>query len=162
MTSLEELHIHQTELENLPDEIFELPKLRLLCVHGNKLKYINPKISKLKNLRAINLMHNAFHEFPKELLELVNLETLNLDDNYLNSLPTEITQLNKLKRLHFTRNKFKIPKEILNSRPKELIQYILDYQNAKNRRALLEAKLIFIGSGGVGKSSLIKRLTPNK
>lgn len=166
LTSLQKLHIHQTELEELPDIIFEIPNLQFLCLGGNHLTKINPKISQLKFLNELNLSNNLLKEFPLEILSIENLTLLRLNENKISSLPNEVKNLNKLKRLDLRNNNFKIPKEILSNRPQEQIQYILDYQNAKKKRALLEAKLIFIGSGSVGKSSLIQKLvtgnyTPN-
>ncbi len=162
LTSLEAFHIHGTGIEELPDAIFEIPNLKLLCLGGNRLSKINPKISNLKMLRELNLSKNSFTQFPKELLLLENLTSLRLSDNKLSTLPNEIVNLKKLRRLELYNNNFKVPKEILTTKPKQLIQYILDYKTAKTKRALLEAKLIFIGSGGVGKSSLIQGLTTNK
>jgi internalin A len=162
LTSLESLHIHQTQIEELPDAIFEIPNLKLLCLGGNRLSKINPKIAQLQSLVELNLANNAFTEFPKEILQLENLQGIRLSENAISALPSDIANLKHLRQLDLKHNNFKIPREVLSNRPKELIQYILDYQSAKNKRALLEAKLIFIGSGGVGKSSLIQRLTTNK
>lgn len=162
LSSLEQLHIHNTQLEELPDSIFEIKSLKLLCLGGNMLRTINPNIIQLYNLEALHIAHNRFTEFPKEILSLINLRSLDISENAISFLPQEIRHLKRLQRFDIERNKFKIPKEILERNPKELIQYILDYQESRNRRALLEAKLIFIGSGGVGKSSLIKRLIKNE
>lgn len=56
-------------------------------------------------------------------------------------------------------NLFLAPVEMYKKRPSELFQYILDLQNAPETKPLHEAKLIFLGSGFVGKTSLIKMLT---
>jgi len=162
LIQLEELHIHGTKLTELPEIVFELINLKVLCVGRNKLEKFGSNINKLKKLKVIYAPTNNFSTFPSELLTLTELRELNLSRNRLSHLPPEIKLLKKLKRLSLLDNKFKIPKELFGNKPKELIQYILDFQNAKNKLPLLEAKLIFIGSGEVGKSSLIQRLINNK
>ena len=56
-------------------------------------------------------------------------------------------------------NKIPVPKEALSGLSIDVVQYILDFQEASDKKALKEAKLIFIGSGNVGKTSLINRIT---
>jgi len=161
LTSLEELHIHQTQIQELPDELFELTNLKMLCLGNNRITKINPKISKLENLESLNMTNNDLKEFPIEIISLKNLTRLRISENQISFIPAEILNLKKLKSLELEGNNFKIPKEIYRKVAKTQIQYILDYQNAKSKRPLLEAKLIFIGSGDVGKSSLIQKLISN-
>ncbi len=161
LKSLNTIHIHDTDIEEIPEIIFSIPNIRKLCLGGNKINKISPKISQLIYLEELMLGRNSFEEFPEELFLLENLEKLNLSDNNLKTLPNKAKQLKGLISFNLERNPFQVPKEIFSNKPIELIQYILDYQNAKNTKPLLEAKLIFIGSGGVGKSSLIQYLVSN-
>jgi internalin A len=83
-------------------------------------------------------------------------------------LPESIGNLSKLKRLTLDNNPFanNIPSEIirqgwgdrtyLDGNPQVIFDYIREQTTGK--RPLHEAKLIFVGFGGVGKTSIVKRL----
>ena len=61
--------------------------------------------------------------------------------------------------LNLKGNRFNVPDEVLGREPASIIQYIHDLQASKKNKPLYEAKLIFIGSGFVGKTSLINMVT---
>ena len=128
------------------------------------------ELGQLKNLSRLYLYSNQLAALPKEVGQLRNLSRLVLYDNQLAALPKEIEQLEKLSEIYLHDNKkLTIPSEILGSswsdvlqkkkipaNPKDILNYYLQLQ--VDRRPLNEAKLIFVGFGAVGKTSLINRL----
>ena len=95
---------------------------------------------------------------------------LDLSNNQISSLPPEIVQLTNLQTLDLRNNPVPIPPEILG--PKEWykdpgnIQEILDFyfrvQDPQETEPLYEAKLLIIGEGGAGKTSLAKKIEDEK
>ena len=103
---------------------------------------------------------------PPEIVQLTNLQSLDISFNQISSLPPEIFQLTNLQTLDLRNNPVPIPPEILG--PKEWyknpgnIQEILDFyfrvQDPQATEPLYEAKLLIIGEGGAGKTSLAKKI----
>ncbi len=123
------------------------------------------QIVKLKNLETLNLSGKNLTTIPDEIGLLTNLISLDLSNNNLSTLPVTIEKLTKLKYLNLSNNpRLQIPPEILNKtdNPQIIISYYvqLHKQNIKQLR-LLEAKVLFVGQGNVGKTSLV-RLILNK
>lgn len=114
-------------------------------------------------LPLLDLMGRGLTEIPPEIGQLTQLERLDLSDNRLSSLPPEIARLTNLVRLDLRYNPFlPIPPEILQrtDQPQVIIDYYLEShaQPATTQKALNEVKMILVGQGGVGKTSLVKQL----
>src|SRR5581483_5556358 len=101
--------------------------------------------------------------------ELRQLRSLSLFNNQLQHLPEALRQCIALKELYLHENPdLSIPAEILGPTLKEKNEgsgpanpaEILDYY-FRPKRPLLEAKLILVGRGAVGKTSLVNRLVHN-
>src|SRR5581483_10433731 len=101
--------------------------------------------------------------------ELRQLRSLSLFNNQLQHLPEALRQCIALKELYLHENPdLSIPAEILGPTLKEKNEgsgpanpaEILDYY-FRLKRPLLEAKLILVGRGAVGKTSLVNRLVHN-
>ncbi len=127
----------------------------------SNIKEVSP-FSNLKRLKDLIITESPIRDISP-------LQNLNLDLLFLKK--TMISDINQMK--HFLNcnltiqynplnekiNK-KIPKELLsNFDDKQAIKYLLDNQDAKPLR---EAKVIFIGEGLAGKTSLIDRLITGK
>jgi len=166
LLKLTELYLSSNQLSSLPPEIVKLQNLTYLSLSSNQLSSLPPEIGKLQKLARLDLSDNQLSSLPPEIGKLQKLARLDLSDNQLSSLPPEIAKLTKLrtnspwmrKGLELQGNKFNLPIGISNKPPQELIQYILDWQKGKEQ-SIHEAKVIFIGTGEVGKTSLINMLT---
>jgi internalin A len=94
---------------------------------------------------------------------LPKLEVLDLSSNQISTLPDALLQLRRLTHLLVQRNPvLGIPEEILGPErepkpPQEILRYY--FAQRQGSRPLNEAKLILVGTGGVGKTSLVKTLT---
>ena len=141
-----------------------------LDLSGLGLIKLPKEIAQLSNLTLLNLNSNQLASLPKEIAQLSNLSHLYLNSNQLASLPKEIAQLSNLTELYLHANKeLKIPVEILGptlydvviskaepAKPENILNYYFRIQT--EGRPLNEAKLILVGFGAVGKTSLANRL----
>ena len=156
LAKLTQLDLGNNQLSDLPPEIEQLTNLIYLDLSENQLSDLPPEIEQLTNLTEIYLNDNQLSAFPPEIVQLTNLNYLTLRDNQLSTLPSEIRKLAKLKMLDLRENPMPIPPEILAKwhRPAEILKFY--FETAK--RPLNEAKLLVVGQGSVGKTSLVNRL----
>ncbi|MGH7455154.1 MAG: leucine-rich repeat domain-containing protein, partial [bacterium] len=159
LTNLMELYLHKNQLTTLPPEIGKLTNLSLLYIDKNELNSLPEEIGQLFNLRALYLYENKLNTLIPEICQLTNLTRLLLGNNKLTALPREIDQLINLKYLDLTENPLPIPPEILakTDEPTTIINYYLQYLTGR-KKLLNEAKVLLVGQGSVGKTSLVKRL----
>jgi internalin A len=149
------LDLSINHLIKLPPEIGRLKKLKTLDVSVNQLASLPPQIGELSNLESLRLTKNQITAIPPEIGQLSGLTTLNLSNNLLTSLPVEVGRLINLKFLHLGENFIPIPPEILHQvEPNLVLAYFLEHI----KRPLNEAKILVVGQGSVGKTSLVSRL----
>lgn len=183
LTNLLTLRLSGNQLESLPKEIGNLENLEIITLTADKLRSLPPEIGDLNKLRILECYGNLLTELPKEIGKLTALNILYLSGNPLLSLPVEISLLRNLKILHLKHNKLrKLPEEIVELRNLQEIRldgnplrfppiqiatqgleaikdYISSAQKDKlGKRILFEAKLMIVGQGEVGKTSLLNRL----
>jgi internalin A len=160
ISELKYLDISGNQLSQLPLEIIKLSKIDWLSLKNNKLSELSPEIGQLSHLRHLVLSDNKLSQLPREIANLSELTHLSLDNNQLSEIPLEIAQLSQLTRLDLRGNPLPIPPEILNkvTEPATILNYYKELQKAKSKRSLNEIKMLVVGQGGVGKTSLIKRL----
>ena len=166
------LDLSGNQLSSLPPEIAKLQKLTKLSLHKNQLSNLPPEIGKLQNLTTLYLDHNQLNNLPHEIGKLQSLKALHLHHNQLNSLPETVQNLKNLysnqdedddkKGLALRGNKFDFPEEVYQKEPQDLIQYILNWQKEKNKKPIHEAKVILLGHGEMGKTSLVNRIIEDR
>jgi internalin A len=160
LKKLKRLHVWINQLTTLPAEMGRLESLQVLNAWNNNLINLPPEIGDLQNLRSLYLGTNQLTSLPPEIGKLHNLVELELDNNHLTSLPYEITGLKKLQRLDLRGNPLRIPPEVLAryyDEPKTLLNYYFTVTE-KSRQQLNEVKVLLIGQGSVGKTSLVQRI----
>jgi len=159
-------------LTHFPNSILQLTSLEKLFLGGNEFKELPKKISKLKKLRELYLFNNNLKKLPDSFGELNQLRQLHLGENKLQELPDSFRNLKSLTllKLHGNEN-LGMPPEILGDewgryeegkyvKPSDIIDYY--FRLKAGSRPLNEAKLILLGRGEVGKTSLVNRLVHNK
>jgi internalin A len=173
LTKLKILHLGSNQITVIPTEIEKLTNLEDLYITRNRITTIPATIKKLTKLKILDISRNQITVIPTEIEKLTNLVHLNLSRNQITSIPTGIGKLTNLSRLVLVGNQIdNIPPEIKHHAWGEQVgeeedgnhQAILDYFKQMfigGSRPLHEAKLIFVGSGGAGKTSLVKRLVHN-
>lgn len=160
MVSLRGLELHHNQLTALPPEIGQLGSLVTLELYDNLLTTLPPEIGHLISLTVLELQDNRLTALPAGFGQLSNLVHLNLSNNFLKSLPAGVNNFEKLKSLYLGNNPLAIPPEILNKYSEP--QAILGYHFSQAKKALNECKVLVVGQGSVGKTSLVQQLVKSK
>jgi internalin A len=166
LTALQTLNLQRNQLTTLPPEIGSLTALWHLFLYSNQLTTLPPAIGSLTALQELHLVNNQLTTLPPEIASLTALQELSLNDNQLTMLPPEIVELTWLRNLYLHGNPgLGLPPEVLGPTwgedlvspekrrlPSEILEYY--FSTAAGARALREVKLILVGRGDVGKSTL--------
>jgi internalin A len=167
---LEELYLDSNELTDLPHSISRLINLVALCLSNNQLKALPDSLGKLTHLQILDLSDNQLQVLPDSLGQLRTLHTLYADRNRLTALPESFRQLRSLSTLFLHGNdRLGLPDDVLGTAWEDLggdkhatdAKAILAFYFAQQQRTakpLNEVKLLLVGHGRVGKTSLSKAL----
>ena len=118
---------------------------------------LRPELFELTNLIKLDLTGNWITTLPPEIGQLNNLVELHLSRNQLTTLPSEICRLKKLKKLDLRENPLTSPPpEIAEQGIDAIRQYLAALK--KGKQPLNEVKLLLVGNGEAGKTSLVKQL----
>ena len=162
LQNLRELYLGSNQLKELPASFGQLKNLSYLSLSENQLKELPTSFGQLQNLSYLSLGNNQLKELPASFGQLQNLSWLDLDYNQLNKLPTSFGQLKNSCQLLICGNPLKTPPlEIAEKGIKAIRNYFesLEFQKQQYQQyPLNEAKVIILGQGGVGKTSLVNRL----
>jgi internalin A len=162
LSNLQVFYLSHNKLTELPDSIGKLSELERLDLSYNQLPKLPETIGQLSRLNELNLSNNNLTRLPETINHLTQLVRLDLSNNNLIELPESLRNLKNLKELDLDGNKeLSMPVEILAThKPSEILEYYFRIRTA--RRPLNEAKLILVGRGGVGKTSIVNRLIHNR
>jgi len=144
-----ELNLSFLKLTELPADLGEMWWLQTLILSGNQLRKVPASLGKLQQLQRLFLNDNQLLAIPTALKECINLTHLFLHGNPELSIPLEILGPTWEEVLAYS-------KPARPANPAEILDYYF-----RPKRPLLEAKLILVGRGAVGKTSLVNRLVYN-
>jgi internalin A len=163
LINLASLELSANQLTALPPEIGQLTRLTTLYCDDNQLTELPPAIGQLGGLYTLSLIKNRLTRLSPKIAQLTSLVWLDLDDNKLTELPPEIIDLTKLTTLYLRHNSLPIPPEILEKAddPAAILNYYFQHLTGRSK-PLNEAKMLVVGQGSVGKTSLVRRLTEGK
>ena len=157
LSSLQELYLGGNKLTQVLVELGKLGSLEVLDLSGNKLKEVSGELGKLNSLQRLYLGENGLREVPVELGELSSLQELYLGGNKLTQVPVELGKLS-VQKLGLDGNPDLLtpPPEIVSQGTQAVLSFLRELLLGSVRR--YEAKLILVGEGGTGKSSLLRAL----
>ena len=163
LINLRSIHLSHNQLTTLPEGLGQLINLRLLYLSHNQLTMLPEGLGQLSSLQSLDLGSNLISTFPDIVRELGKLTSLILWGNKISQLPDWTKQLTTLQRLDLRANRLPIPPEVLGGKTHssklasaaEVIDY---YFQEKADEPLYEAKLIIVGEGKAGKTTLAQKL----
>jgi small GTP-binding protein len=182
LNEITNIYLSNNPITSLPKSFFSLTKLRSLNLTNLRLSAILPEIGLLKNLEYLDLRHNSAKKLPESIGNLADLKILNICYNNIDRLPTTIGKLHKLETLDISNNSIKKipsvigfiktldklyhsnnpiispPLEVLDRGIKEIQSFLRTKHEDESEEYMFEAKLLLVGAGEVGKTSLIKRI----
>jgi internalin A len=163
LRNLKVLAIKGGEPSAAADVIGSLAELGLLALLDLGLTVVPDCVRRLPNLTHLEFSDNRLTELPPWIGELSELQTLELSGNNLSAIPSSLRQLTKLDTLSLLGNpKLRLPIEILESLdPKKILDYYFRTVTS-DARPLNEFKLVLVGRGGVGKTTMVHRLVENE
>lgn len=134
------LYLNGTAISEIPDTVFKLESLELLCIYANlDLHSIPPAIRSLHHLEFLYIGSNhELREIPKELARLPRLRWVSVV--HCPSLTNP-------------------PREIAEQGIDAIRNYFDSVDETKDIHYLYEAKLVLVGRGFAGKTSLVRKLT---
>jgi internalin A len=164
----------------LPTSIGNLTNLTVLGLSHNELTSLPESIGNLTALNTLGLSHNRLTWLPDLVGNLIDMANLSLDHNQLADLPISIWTFRSLSRVDLSYNQFThLPRELahslanglllaINNNPlddplSEIIAHGTDslttyLRSLKDAAPQYETKLLLVGEGNVGKTSLIAAL----
>ncbi len=174
LTRLRMLYLSGNSLQELPDAIGSLIRLEGLFLADNRISALPDVFRNLARLRHLDLENNRLRSLPPWIGGLQDLSELYLNNNQLTELPEALRKASSLELLFLHDNdELKLPLEVLGptysdvavgestaATPSDMLDYYFQLRGGK--RPLNEAKLILVGRGGVGKTSLVNRLVHNR
>ncbi len=157
LTNLTHLELWNNDLEEVPLEVANLIHLTHLDLSGNRLGSLPLEITRLTKLTSLDLGYNYLTNVPLEITKLTNLAYLRLRGNLLPSVPSEIAKLTNLTYLDLSSNQLPIPPETLDN-PEDVKAIFAALAGLVSGERLNEAKMLVVGDGDVGKSSVVEQL----
>ncbi|MEG5138065.1 MULTISPECIES: leucine-rich repeat domain-containing protein [unclassified Microcoleus] len=169
LSNLTLLDLRNNQITVIPEAIGQLSNLTQLVLWNNQITVIPEAIGQLSNLTRLDLSHNQITVIPEALGKLSNLTQLDLSFNQIEKIPECLETLPKLEKLDLRRNPLPISPEVLGpanwredpGTPEAIFNYLQKLRSGEVR-PLNEAKVLLVGQGSVGKTSLINRLSHNK
>ncbi|MCC5664324.1 leucine-rich repeat domain-containing protein [Nostoc sp. CHAB 5784] len=152
------LDLSRNRLTTLPEAITRLEQLTSLDLSRNRLTTLPEAITRLQQLTSLDLSFNQLTTLPEVIARLQQLTSLDLNGNKLTMLPEAITSLQQLTSLNLNYNPIeKPPQEVVEKGIKAIKDYLRQIQ-VEGTDYLCEAKLLIVGEGGAGKTTLAKKI----
>ncbi|MEH2256825.1 COR domain-containing protein [Nostoc sp.] len=158
LQKLTSLDLSDNQLTTLPQAIARLQQLTFLGLSDNQLTTLPQAITRLQQLTSLDLIGNQLTTLPKVIDRLQQLTSLNLSYNQLTTLPEAITRLPQLTSLDLSGNPIEKPPLEVVENGIEAIKHYFRQLKAQGTDYLYEAKLLIVGQGGAGKTTLAKKI----
>ena len=166
LEELQSLNLSSLRLTGIPNVVFKLRSLKELNLSGTRVRALPSRVEQLTQLVALDLSSMSLLTVPPGIFLLPQLRRLNLSGNRLRELPWQLSESpldvywNRKGR---TEGIF-LDGNPLESPPPEIVRKgssaVQAYYNSlgEARRPIDEVKVLLVGDGGAGKTSLVRRL----
>ncbi|MCC3504776.1 MULTISPECIES: COR domain-containing protein [unclassified Microcoleus] len=169
LSNLTEFVLGNNQISQIPEAISQLFNLTFIYFSNNQIRQIPEALGQLSNLTRLDLSHNQITIIPEAISQLSNLTRLDLSHNQIEKIPECLEILSKLEKLDLRGNPLPISPEVLGpvnldenpGTPAAIFNYLRQLRSGEVL-PLNEAKVLLVGQGSVGKTSLINRLTHNQ
>jgi Leucine-rich repeat (LRR) protein len=157
LSGLQHLVMGRGSARTIPAEIRHLRNLRRIYMPNDELTEIPEWIGELSSLQSIELVGNQISTVPESVGKLENLTTINLQGNCLTFLPSCIGDLEGLAELDLGENPLNPVLQSVYEQGATAVKAYL--RSLRDAQLLFESKLILVGEGGVGKTTLLRALS---
>ena len=157
------LDLSSLHLDFLPEDISDMMHLFEIDVSYNRFKEFPNSLSKLTNLQRLDISNNLLQDVNFVEGFYYSLQFLNISSNLLNHVPRDLFFINA--EILFDNNPFLdgLPIEISSSNDLNYIDYYFEgLRGRDNRGKLFESKLLLVGKGNAGKTTLMRVLNNDK
>ena len=156
---LEELYINDNHIKIVADSIQKLSNLQVLDLRNNNLDNISESIKKLINLRMLGLnSKKKITAISKWIQNLKKLEILGISQIELDEKAQLFLSLDRLRYIFSDDVEFaRPPLEVIENGIEAIREYFQQLET-EGVDYLYEAKLLIVGEGGAGKTSLAKKI----
>jgi Leucine-rich repeat (LRR) protein len=176
LQNLRMLDVRSNNIIELPQFISELKNLATLLLNNNRLTSLPQSMSELKvttvnlssnrlvdlpempSVESLDISDNQLTELPESVSRMYKLRELNLSENKIRFLPDSITKLHYLTVLHWGGNPLVTPPPEVARRGVDAIRNYFRQLGEAGQDRLYEAKLLVLGEGGAGKTTLAKKV----
>ncbi len=150
-------------LTEVPQEIGELEWLYEINLSHNFLSRLPDTFRKLKRLQVLDLSYNFFNgieSLPFDTYDNLSIQEIDISNNNIQKFPNELFNLDYLEEVYLENNPVqnKVPLEIWTAGFTSISNYLDAIEISHSTKKLYELKLILIGDGDVGKTTLAKKL----
>jgi internalin A len=176
LTDLQSLDISDNQLRKISKSIIQLTDLQVLCLRYNQIAKIPEEIARLDKLKVLDLSFNKIVDIPEKITQLTKLSYLNLIYNQITEIPASVILLKSLSTLYLQKSQLTLsslpphrrytysenpitnpPVEVVKNGIKAIREYfkLLEKEGVDY---LYEAKLLIVGEGGAGKTTLANKI----
>ncbi|MEM7134078.1 MAG: COR domain-containing protein, partial [Chloroflexota bacterium] len=141
----------------LPDVVGNLTRLQTLSLQNNQLSDLPDVVGNLTRLQTLSLQNNQLSDLPDVVGNLTRLQTLSLQNNQLTNVPNTLARIAHDGYLDLNGNPLYPEISAVAEQGQGALAHYLQVR-AEDEIALHEAKLVLVGEGEVGKSSLLAAL----
>ena len=170
LSNLTSLDIGNTEIEEIPENLGQLSNLTNLRINGTKVKELPSSIGQLTNLTNFELSNTLLEQLPEFIYNLP-LRSLSINSLTLDSISPRILDLNLkfiLDHRFYEENVIDLSGTQIEEtgtsifkQPRNEIKLFFD-ELERGKVLLNEARVIFVGNGAAGKSTVINRIITDK
>jgi GTPase SAR1 family protein len=153
------LDLSGLKLDKIPEDISDMNYLLDIDLSYNRLLEFPTSLAQLDNLQYLNLSCNSLREINLDTCRYYSFKEIDISENLINFFPSDLLFLNGDVKIYFYNNPFLdgIPEEIIQQEDLNYIDFYFESLRGRDSRIrLFEVKLLLVGKGDVGKTTLMK------